>query len=100
MKRMMVAAIAAVVMGIGALVGALGAGEASAACTTFDEHNKVVMRDCPSGSAGSATVPDGAAAHRGETPDLPDLPAKEEPEEPAEPTEPTEPTEPETPVED
>ena len=32
MKRMVVAAFAAVVMGVGAMMGALGAGEASAAC--------------------------------------------------------------------
>ena len=67
MKRMVVAAFAAAVMGVGALMGTLGAGEASAACTTFDEHNKVVMRDCPSGSAGSSQSAPGAGTPRPES---------------------------------
>lgn len=97
MKRMVVAAFAAVVMGVGALVGAFGSGEASAACTTFDEHNRVVMRDCPSGGAGSAPVPNGSDSLSPYTPPERYAPEADDEEEP---TPPTEPTEPEEPVED
>ena len=74
MKRMVVAALAAVVMGVGALMGAFGAGEASAACTTFDEHNRVVMRDCPSGAAGSGETPSGAHSSQYSPYDSPVMP--------------------------
>ncbi|MFW0787343.1 hypothetical protein AAFP35_22835 [Gordonia sp. CPCC 206044] len=46
-------------IGIAAIAAALamGAGHADARCTSYDEHGKVVMSDCPNGVPGDRENP-------------------------------------------
>lgn len=95
MIRKTIAALAIAAAALIPTAVALGSGPATAACTTFDEHNRVVMRDCPSGGAGSAPVPNGGDSLSPYTPPERSAPeADDEVEEPTEPTEPTEPADP------
>lgn len=55
MKRMVVAAVAAAVMGVGALMGTLGAGEASAACLGSGRDDVTRAACAPGGGSGSVS---------------------------------------------